>query len=156
MIYCSLQCIWKVKWGEKMDRAEQITGNALGLFIVIGISLTVLGSIFLKPFLIFFGASPDVLPYAIDYMKIILLGSLFMALGIGMNNFIRAEGNPKIAMYTMLIGAITNIILDYIFIFIFHWGIKGAAFATIISYAISSAWVLHYFFLGKQFSKNPA
>lgn len=138
-----------LRLGEgKGDEAEKVIGNSLTLFLIIGITLSVLGVIFLEPILIFFGASPDVLPYAADYMKIVLLGSIFFAIGTGMNNFIRAEGNPKIAMNTMLIGAVTNIILDYIFIFVFNWGIKGAAVATIISYAISSAWVLYYFLSG--------
>lgn len=140
-----------IRLGEKKgDEAEVIIGNALVLFIIIGLILTIFGLIFLKPILILFGASPDVLPYAMDYMRIILLGSVFMAIGLGMNNFIRAEGNPKIAMNTMLIGAITNIILDYIFIFIFHWGIKGAALATIISYSVTSTWVLRYFLVGNS------
>ncbi len=143
-----------IRLGEKKkDEAEKIMGNALTLFLIIGISLSVFGIIFLEPILIFFGATPNVLPYAIDYMKIILGGSIFFALGVGMNNFIRAEGNPRIAMNTMLIGAITNIILDYIFIFIFHWGIKGAAIATIISYAISSTWVLYHFIRGNSLLK---
>ncbi len=73
-----------------------------------------------------------------------------MAIGTGMNNFIRAEGNPKTAMNTMLIGTITNIILDYVFIFVFKWGIKGAAAATIISYAVTSSWVLYYYLFGKS------
>lgn len=135
-----------IRLGERKDsEAEKIIGNAFILFLVIGISLTVIGLIFLKPILIFFGASPDVLPYATDYMRIILLGSVFMALGTGMNNFIRAEGNPRVAMKTMLIGTLVNIVLDYIFIFVFHWGIKGAAAATIIAYSVTSAWVLYYF-----------
>lgn len=140
-----------IRLGEKKgEEAEEIIGNALILFIIIGLILTVLGLIFLEPILTLFGASPDVMPYSINYMRIILLGSIFMAIGLGMNNFIRAEGNPKIAMNTMLIGAITNIILDYIFIFIFNWGIKGAAFATIISYTVTSTWVLYHFLAGNS------
>lgn len=143
-----------IRLGEqKGSEAEQIIGNALGLFLIIGVILTIVGLIFIEPLLTLFGASANVLPYAIDYLRIILLGSVLMAIGIGMNNFIRAEGNPKIAMYTMLIGAVTNVILDYIFIFIFHWGIKGAAFATIISYAVTSIWVLHYFLRGNSLLK---
>lgn len=134
----------------KGDEAEKIIGNALALFLIVGITLSVVGIIFLEPILIFFGASPNVLPYAADYMKIILAGSIFFAIGTGINNFIRAEGNPRIAMNTMLIGAVTNIVLDYIFIFVFHWGIKGAAGATIVSYAISSIWVLYYFLSGNS------
>lgn len=143
-----------IRLGEKKgSEAEQIIGNALVLFLAIGFSLTVLGLIFIKPLLVLFGASVNVLPYANDYMSIILLGSVFMAIGVGMNNFIRAEGNPKTAMYTMIIGSITNIILDYLFIFIFHWGIKGAAFATILSYTVTSTWVLYYFLSGKSLLK---
>lgn len=140
-----------IRLGEKRDEdAEKIIGNALIMFLIIGIGLTVAGLIFLKPILIFFGASIEVLPYAADYMRIILLGSVFLAIGTGMNNFIRAEGNPKIAMNTMLIGAVTNIILDYIFIFVFKWGIQGAAFATIASYGVTSVWVLYHFLSGNS------
>lgn len=140
-----------IRLGEKKgSEAEEIVGNALILFLIIGISLTVLGLIFLKPILIFFGASPAVLPYATDYTRIILLGSIFLALGTGMNTFIRAEGNPRVAMNTMLIGTVTNIILDYIFIFIFNWGIKGAAAATVVSYAVNTAWVLYHFLSGNS------
>ncbi|HZK43744.1 MAG TPA: MATE family efflux transporter [Syntrophomonadaceae bacterium] len=143
-----------IRLGEdKKTEAEHIVGNALVLFIIVGITITTLGLIFLKPLLSFFGASANVLPYAIDYMRIILLGSILLAIGAGMNNFIRAEGNPKVAMYTMLIGAVTNVILDYIFIFIFFWGIKGAALATIISYAVTSTWVLYYFLKGNSLLK---
>ena len=134
----------------KGEEAEKIIGNALVLFLIIGISLTIVGLIFLEPMLIFFGASPNILPYSIDYMRIILLGSTLLAIGTGMNNFIRAEGNPKIAMNTMLIGAITNIVLDYIFIFIFKWGVKGAAAATSISYGVTSTWVLYHFIKGNS------
>lgn len=77
-----------------------------------------------------------------------MFGSIFFALGTGMNNFIRSEGNPKIAMNTMLIGTVTNIILDYVFIF--KWGIKGASFATIISYSVNTAFVLYHFLAGNS------
>ena len=140
-----------IRLGEKKSsEAEQIMGNAFVLLLIVGASLSILGLIFLKPLLIFFGASPDVLPYAMDYLRIILLGNVLFAIGTGMNNFIRAEGNPNTAMNTMLIGTVCNIILDYVFIFIFHWGIKGAALATIISYGVSSTWVLYYFFAKKS------
>jgi putative MATE family efflux protein len=143
-----------IRLGEdRLKEAERIAGNAFGLFFIIGIVLTLLGLMFIEPLLVLFGASKDVLPFAIQYMQIILLGSIFMAIGIGMNNFIRAEGNPKMAMYTMVIGAITNIILDYIFIFIFHWGIRGAAIATVIAYMVSGIWVLYYFLSGNSLIK---
>lgn len=138
---------------KKQNEAEVIMANALLLFILIGLTLTAVGLIFLKDILAFFGASSRVMPYATDYLRIILLGSVFLAVGTGMNNFIRAEGNPQAAMYTMLIGTVVNIILDYLFIFIFKWGIKGAAAATIVSYAVTSTWVLYYFLSGKSILK---
>lgn len=143
-----------IKLGEnKTGEAEVIMGNAFILFLVLGISLTVFGLVFLEPILLFFGASADILHYSVDYTRIILLGSTFLALGLGMNNFIRAEGNPKTAMFTMLIGAVTNIVLDYIFIFIFNWGIKGAALATVMSYAVNTIWVMRHFLKGNSILK---
>lgn len=143
--------IISIKLGEnKAEEAETIMGNAFILFLILGITLTVFGLIFVEPILVFFGASADILQFSIDYTRIILMGSTFLALGLGMNNFIRAEGNPKTAMFTMIIGAITNIVLDYIFIFIFNWGIKGAALATIISYLINTIWVMRHFILGNS------
>ncbi len=143
-----------IRLGEKNEEeAEKIIGNALILFLIIGVSLTVFGLIFIEPILTLFGASPALLPIASDYLKIILSGSTFLAIGTGMNNFIRGEGNPKVAMKTMLIGTITNIILDHIFIFVFNWGIKGAALATIISYSVTSTWVLYYFLSGNSVLK---
>lgn len=140
-----------IRLGEqKQEEAETIVINALILFIVMGILLTVLGLIFLEEILLLFGATPTVLPYATKYLRIILIGSVFLAIGTGMNNFIRAEGNPKTAMVTMFIGAITNIILDYVLIFIFKWGIEGAAFATILSYVLTSTWVLYHFYSGRS------
>lgn len=136
-----------IRLGEgKKDEAEKILGNALVLLFIISITLSISGLIFIEPLLKIFGASETILPHAVDYMSIILIGAPFQAVGFGINAFIRGEGNPKIAMVTMLIGAILNIILDYIFIFIFNMGIKGAALATIISQAVSAIWVLSYFF----------
>lgn len=143
-----------IRLGEnKKDEAEVIIGNSVTLFLIISIIITILGLIFLEPLLILFGADASTLPYAMDYMSVILLGTLPATLGFGMNNFIRADGNPKIAMYTMLIGAIINVFLDYVFIFIFHWGMKGAALATIISHFVSAIWVLYYFFSGSSVLK---
>ncbi|NLJ99395.1 MAG: MATE family efflux transporter [Tissierellia bacterium] len=137
----------------KKEESESILGNALMLLIIISLTLTVLGLIFIEPLLKLFGASENILPYSVAYLSIILIGAPFQAIGFGMNNFIRGEGNPKIAMNTMLIGAILNIILDYTFIFIFNMGIKGAALATIISQAVSAMWVLSYFLGSKSMLK---
>jgi len=139
-----------IRLGEnKKEESEGILGNALSLLIIISLSITVIGIATINPLLKLLGASEKVLPYAKDYLQIILLGATFQAIGMGMNNFIRSEGNPKIAMYTMLIGAAVNTILDPIFIFGFHWGMKGAAIATIIAQAVSAVWVIMYF-LGKK------
>ncbi len=109
-----------------------------------------MGLIFLKPLLNAFGASPSNFGYAYDYMKIILIGAPLQTIGFGMNNFIRGEGSPTIAMKTMLIGAIANTILDPIFIFLFNMGVQGAALATIISQGLSAVWVMKYFFGGNS------
>lgn len=138
--------------GEK-DVAEKILGNATTLLVVVPIVLFILVQIFLDNMLMLFGASANVLPFAKSYMSIVSFGFLFQAIGFGMNNFIRAEGNPKTAMFTMLIGAILNTILDAIFIIGLDMGIKGAALATVLAQMISSIWVLSYFLSGKSLLK---
>jgi len=138
---------------QKKEEAEHILGNAVTLIILISIMVTVVGLIFLEPMLLKFGASEATLPYAKQYMTIILIGVIFQNVGFGLNNTIRSEGNPRIAMYTMLIGGILNTILDPIFIFVFHMGVTGAAIATVISQAVNTIWVLSYFFSGKSILK---
>lgn len=138
---------------DKKEEAELIMGNAMVLLIGISLIITVAGLIFIEPLLNAFGASAAVLPYAMSYMQIILWGTVFQSVGFGMNNFIRAEGHPGIAMFTMLIGALLNTVLDPLFIFVFHWGIRGAALATIISQAVSAIWVLYHFLGGKSILK---
>ncbi len=139
-----------IRLGEgKKEEADRIASNAIILLGLVSGIISVLGLIFLKPLLIGFGASESNLQYAMDYLRIILIGAPINAIGFGMNNFIRGEGSPKIAMITMLIGAILNTILDPIFIFIFDMGVQGAAWATIISQAVSTTWVVSYFF-GKR------
>lgn len=140
-----------IRLGEnRQAEAEQIMSNAVGMLILISFVFTVLGIAFLDPLMRLMGASDAVLPYARDYLSIILYGTIFQSIGFGLNHMIRAQGNPKIAMATMLIGAITNIILDPIFIFIFGWGVAGAAFATVLSQVVSAAWVLSFFLRGKS------
>ena len=138
---------------NRKEEAEGIFANTLVLLIIFSLIFTVVGLVFLEPFLKFMGASENILPYAKDYLEIILLGAVFQAVGMGMNNFIRTEGSPRIAMLTMLVGAITNTILDPVFIFIFGWGIKGAAIATILSQALSATCVMSYFLGGKSMLK---
>lgn len=143
-----------IRLGEqKKEEAEKIMGNALTLLIIIPILLTITGLYFLEPLLHMLGASEAVMPYAKTFNSIILLGAVLQTVGFGMNNFIRSEGNPKIAMFTMLIGAILNIILNPLFIFVFHMGIAGSAIATVISQGVSAMWVLYYFIWGKSMLK---
>jgi len=140
-----------IRLGEqKKEEAELIAGNAMVLLIAISVLISAVGLLFITPILTAFGASGAVLPFARDYMRIILWGTVFSSIGFGMNNFIRAEGNPRIAMYTMLLGAVLNTILDPIFLFVFKWGMSGAAYATILSQAVSAAWVLYYFLGGRS------
>lgn len=140
-----------IRLGEqKKEEAELIMGNAMVLLIVLSVLLSGIGLLFINPLLNYFGASANALPYAREYLRVILWGTVFQSIGFGMNSFIRAEGNPKIAMLTMLLGAVLNTILDPIFLFIFDLGVAGAAYATILSQAISAAWVLYYFLGGKS------
>ena len=139
-----------IRLGEgRQEEAEQIMSNAFGMLVLLSLVLTVSGLVFLDPLIRLLGASEAVLPYSRDYLSIILYGGVFQAIGFGLNHMIRAQGNPRTAMATMLIGAITNTILDPVFIFVFGWGIKGAAFATIISQIISATWVVAFFLRGK-------
>lgn len=146
----SAACI-SIRLGQnKHEESERILGNAFTLIIIISLILTILGLVFKEQILLAFGASKETLSYAIEYINIIVIGIVLQNIGFGLNNIIRAEGNPKIAMYTMLIGGVLNIILDYIFMAFFNMGIKGAALATIISQGVSSLWVLRYFFSGNS------
>lgn len=140
-----------IRLGEqKHDEAERILGNAVVLKVIIALATTTVGLTFLHPLLRILGASEAVLPYAQDYLQIILFGSVFQGISFGVNNFIRAEGNPNRAMVTMLIGAGLNIALDPLFIFVFQWGVRGAALATVISHAIAAVWVMHYYLSGRS------
>jgi putative MATE family efflux protein len=134
--------------GRKED-AEQILGNCFSVLLIIAVILTVGLSIYAEPLLWLFGASENTIPYALDYMKIYLLGSIFVLIVLGMNTFITTQGFAKFAMLTTVIGAVINIILDPIFIFVFGLGVKGAALATILSQCVGCIWVIK-FLTGKK------
>ncbi len=139
-----------IRLGEqKKDEAERVLGNVAVLLAGAAVLLTTLGLALLVPLLKLFGASEQILPYARDYLQIIVLGCVFQVIGFGLNAVIRGEGNPRIAMVTMLIGALVNMVLDPLFLFGFGWGMRGAAAATVIAQAISALWVLSYF-LGRR------
>jgi putative MATE family efflux protein len=138
---------------QNTDSAEKVLGISVLLFVCSSLIYTLGGSIFLSPLLTFVGASETILPYARDYLQIMLLGTVFTGLGFGMNNFLRGEGNPRIAMVIMVIGAVLNIILDAVFILGFQMGMRGAAVAAILAQSSSTAMVLYYFMSGRSLLK---
>lgn len=143
-----------IKLGEdRKDEAELILGNALVLLVIVSVIVTAFGLIFVDPMLKSFGASESTIDYAREFIVILLAGSIFQTIGFGLNNIIRSEGDPKKAMSTMLIGAICNIILDFIFIYVLGFGIRGAAVATVISQLVNMIWVLYYFLRGNSILK---
>lgn len=135
-----------IKLGEKREEeAERTLGNLFVLLTGIGILVAVLGLVFLDPMLKLFGATESVMGYSRQYTSIILLGTPFNMLGVGLSNMARTDGNPSLSMYSILAGAILNTILDPIYIFVFHWGVTGAAIATITSQIISAVVLIVYF-----------
>ena len=132
-----------------IKKAEKILGNCFVMLISFAIILAVSFLIFGEKLLMLFGASESTIIYALPYMQIYSAGSIFVMISLGLNMFITTQGFTKISMATVLIGAISNIILDPIFIFAFDMGVSGAAIATIISQAVSAVWVL-CFLLGKK------
>jgi len=135
---------------KNIARANYVAGNSFLCVIILSSIIAAIGLTFTEPMLRFFGSTETILQYAKDYITIILWGSIFFSFAMSSNNLIRAEGNAKVAMTSMLIGAILNMFLDPIFIFIFKMGIKGAALATIISQFISFTYILKYLFSGKS------
>lgn len=143
-----------IRLGEKKpEEAEKIAGNAVSMLFILPLCLAIIYLLFPEPILEFFGASPEVLPYARDFVHIIMLGSAFGSLSMGMNNIIRAEGNPHMAMYTQILGALINGVLNYIFIFKLGLGIKGSALATVSGQLFSAVWVMGYFLTGRSLVK---
>ncbi|MDR3268729.1 MAG: MATE family efflux transporter [Tannerella sp.] len=144
--------IISVKLGQRdYESANQALGNVLMLNIVIGIAFTVACFPFLDAVFRFFGASDQTLPYAREYMEVILIGNVVTHIYFGLNAVLRAAGHPKMSMYTTLTSVVINCILTPLFIFGFGWGIKGAAWATVISQLISLVWQLVHFMNPKQF-----
>ncbi|WP_061995631.1 MATE family efflux transporter [Clostridium sp. ATCC 25772] len=135
------------------ESAEKHLSNAFTLLIIISILITIFGLLFMDKLLAIFGASEQTLVFAREYIEVIFIGTIFNMLSFGLNHSIRSDGNPKIAMCSMLIGAITNIVLDPIFIFTFNMGVRGGAIATVISQIVTTIWVLYYFIKGKSVLK---
>jgi putative MATE family efflux protein len=160
MIGIGAASLISIRLGEnKKEEADNIAGNSYVAIIVLSSIFTALGLIFLEPLLTLFGATPEILPYAKDYMSVIFIGTIFFSFVVSSNNLIRAEGNAMVSMIAMLIGTGMNIILDPIFIFDvipilningFGLGIKGAALATILSQFMSFIFIIRYFYSGKS------
>ena len=147
---------------KDLKKAEKTMGNVFSLVIILSAVITILGSIFMKPLLIAFGATTEILPHAMEYTGVILMGTIFFSFAMASNNIIRSEGNAKIAMNTMLISAGMNIILDPIFIFDvipiinlpgLNMGTRGAALATVIAQVTTVIYLVFYFLQGKSIVK---
>lgn len=135
-----------IKLGEKDENeAENTLGNQFLMLVIIGIFITVIGYVFLTPILTLFGATQQNMTYSKQYASIILFGTTFNLLGIGLSNMARTDGNPNVAMYSMLVGAVLNTVLDPFYIFVLHWGVIGAAIATVTSQVIGALILLYYF-----------
>jgi len=126
------------------DTAEKIVGNCFTFIMLCAVILTVVFYITAPQLLRWFGASDATLPYALSYARIYILGSIFVLVVMGMNLFITTQGFAKISMMTTVIGAVINIILDPVFIFVFNMGVRGAALATVISQAVGAVWIMHF------------
>lgn len=131
------------------EEAERILGNCTSMLVLVAVIVTVVSQIWGQDILLLFGASESTLPYAWAYMQIYSLGTIFVQLALGLNAFINAQGFARTGMLTVVIGAVCNIILDPIFIFGLHMGVRGAALATILSQGVSSVWIVR-FLLGKE------
>ena len=126
------------------ERAGRILGNGVLLLVAFTVVTSLTAYVFMEPLLLLTGASVHTLGYAVDYLSVYLMGTIFVELSTGLNTFINAQGRPAVAMYSVLIGAVLNIALDPLFIFAFGMGVKGAAVATVISQACSAVWVLRF------------
>lgn len=126
------------------ERAGKILGNGFILLIFFTLFTSAVTYLFMEPILLLVGASENTLQYAVDYLSVYLLGTLFVEISTGLNTFINAQGRPAIAMWSVVIGALLNIVLDPLFIFVFDMGVKGAAIATVLSQACSAIWIVHF------------
>ncbi len=146
-----------IRLGEqRRDAAEEVLGHAAILLLLAAALLTTAGLTLLHPLLQVVGASAQSQPYARDYLQIILGGCVFQVVGFGLNAVIRAEGSPQVAMYSLLIGALLNTLLNPLFLFGLGWGMRGAAAATVLAQAVSAVWVVSHFVWGRSLLKFHA
>lgn len=141
MVGVGASTLISVKLGQRdYSMAQMVLGNVVTLNVIIGVVFSIVSLLFLDPILYFFGASPDTIGYARDFMQVILLGNIFTHMYLGLNAVLRAAGHPQKAMYATINTVIINIILAPIFIYVFKWGIRGAAIATVIAQIVSLVW----------------
>ena len=134
-----------IEMGKKnTEKAERILGTSTALLLTFAVILTISFSVCKTPVLYAFGATENTITYARQYLTIYLFGTIFVQLALGLNTFISAQGEAKTAMLSVLIGALINIVLDPIFIFVLEMGVRGAALATILSQAVSAIWVVRF------------
>ncbi len=143
--------LYSIKLGEKDTvTAEKVLGNSILISIVTAVLCSLIVGVFMPQMLFFFGASESTLPYAAEYLAIMLIGSVFGALSFTINAFVRADGSPSVAMYTMIIGAVSYIVVAPVLIYVFHWGMTGAALASVLGQTLTMSWVIAYFRSGKS------
>lgn len=135
---------------KKVERADTIAGNSFLAILILSTLFVIFGLTFTEPLLKIFGATDTLLPYAKEYISVIFMGGIFFSFTVSSNNLVRAEGNARVAMFSMVIGTLLNIILDPIFIKVLNLGIKGAAIATIVSQFVSFIYIMSYLYGGKS------
>lgn len=131
------------------EKAERVLGNVFSLSLILSVLISVPCLLYLDPILKVFGATAGILPYAREYLEVIIAGGIFFVFGVAVQNIVRAEGNARLAMNAMLVGGGLNILLDPLFMFGFGMGVRGAAIATVLSQAVASVWLLLYYLKGK-------
>lgn len=143
--------LFSIRMGEgRLKEAERILGNAFGLLFFIPLAAALVALLFLDPLLRLMGASEELLPLARTYARIVLAAAALSTTGHGLSHFVRSDGHPYVSMAAMILGAVVNMILDPLFIFVFRWGMAGAAWATVISQGLSFAWCLGFFLMPKE------
>lgn len=141
-----------IKMGQKDDKgAANVLGNVATLNVILGLLIMTVGLVFMDPILSVFGASDDIRPYAREFMTVILLGNVFTHLYFGLNNALRSSGNPKMAMNMTFLTVVINLVLAPLFIFVFGWGLRGAALATVTGQIVSLSVIVRYFSNPQQF-----
>lgn len=146
MVGVGSSALTSIRLGQGNKRAaELILGNVVLLNVVMGVAFMALGLFFLDDLLYLFGASDESIPYAREFMRVILIGNVITHLYLGLNNQLRVTGYPQKAMHTMLLSVVLNLVLCPLFIFVFKWGIAGSAWATVIAQTVALGWQLHHF-----------